>query len=445
MKTRSMTQKISSRFFLTSIFSFSLAAVLFSCIFYNAFKAQIWQDLASEAASIAKASDYIADPQDLAMFANDDLRISLLGADGSILYESTNTQDTAPLANNQAVLDAYQSGVGTALSGQILGVRTYYYALLLTDGSVLHMAHDAQGIFTIFYAALPAILCGCMFLLVAAMICSHFITKRILAPIMEMTRDLEHIQNNVPYRELSPFVSAIYSDRLLRVNNDKIRQEFTANVSHELKSPLTSISGYAELITMGLAKQEDIPQFATKIHAETQRMIALVDDILQLSQLDTMSVTIDTDPQFEQINLYDVGHDCIERLNINAKRAYVTLAFEGQDAMINGNRKLLEELFQNLCDNAIRYNKPGGKVILTVGRDQKNSAYLKVQDSGIGIPQDAQNRVFERFYRVDKSHSKETGGTGLGLAIVKHIVLAHEGQLSLESELGVGTQITVTF
>lgn len=331
-----------------------------------------------------------------------------------------------------------------------IGYRLFFTSLIgfafaaLVFTSIFHNDFDTH-VWEIYREALPLILLGCACAFGFAVISAILLARQIITPIMQMTRDLEHIQNNVPYKELSPFVSAIYSDRLLRANNEKIRQEFTANVSHELKSPLTSISGYAELITTGLAKPEDIPNFAERIHAESQRMIVLVEDILRLSQLDTMRENADNVSPFEQLNLYALGKECIERQTINAKRAFVTLALEGKDVLMNGNRQLIEELFQNLCDNAIRYNKPGGRVVISVGRDANNLAFMQVRDTGIGIPMDAQERVFERFYRVDKSHSKETGGTGLGLAIVKHIVLVHDGKLQLESELGVGTEIRVTF
>ncbi len=447
MKIRSMTQKISYRLFFTCIFGFILAALLFTSTFYAAFKAQVWADLSTQANGISVVCEYCTDKSDLAIFANEDFSITLVDTDGTVLYES-HPSDTANnyITEQEEIQEAFQTGIGIAQrETQSLAAYTYYYAVQLSDGTVLRIGQDAQSVWKIFHNALPVILLSCGGFLVVAFGVAYFLTRRITAPIMEMTRDLEHIQNNVPYRELSPFVSAIYSDRLLRENNEKIRQEFTANVSHELKSPLTSISGYAELITSGLAKTEDIPSFATKIHAEAQRMIILVEDILRLSQLDTMSERADGAPQFEQINLYELGLECIERQSINAKRAYVTLAIEGQDAFINGNRQLLSELFQNLCDNAIRYNKPGGRVTIVVGHSGASIPYMKVRDTGIGIPKESQGRIFERFYRVDKSHSKETGGTGLGLAIVKHIVLVHDGKLTLESELGKGTEISVRF
>ena len=223
-----------------------------------------------------------------------------------------------------------------------------------------------------------------------------------------------------------------------------MRQEFTANVSHELKTPLTSISGYAELIETGIAKPEDVPDFGRKIHSEATRMIQLVNDILQLSKLDTVSETGDT-PVMETVDLLEVAKECVERQKLNARRAYISLTYLGESAPVLGSRALLDELCQNLCDNAIRYNRPGGHVELRCGVGGDGCPYFEVEDNGIGIPQDSQTRVFERFYRVDKSRSKATGGTGLGLAIVKHIALLHDAKIDLQSQVGTGTTIRVTF
>ena len=223
-----------------------------------------------------------------------------------------------------------------------------------------------------------------------------------------------------------------------------MRQEFTANVSHELKTPLTSISGYAELIETGIAKSEDVPGFAQKIHVEASRMIQLVNDILQLSSLDNASET-GSEPEMETVDLLSVAKECVERQKLNARRAYISLTCLGESALVHGNRPLLDELCQNLCDNAIRYNRPGGKVQITTACNRDGHCTLTVTDNGIGIPKEAQTSVFERFYRVDKSRSKATGGTGLGLAIVKHIALIHGARIKLESQVDVGTTITVTF
>ena len=231
---------------------------------------------------------------------------------------------------------------------------------------------------------------------------------------------------------------------MLRENNEKMRQEFTANVSHELKTPLTSISGYAELIETGIAKPEDTPDFAHKIHVEASRMIQLVNDILQLSNLDNVSET-GASPTMETVDLLDVAQECVERQKVNARRSYISLTYLGESAPVTGSRSLLDELCQNLCDNAIRYNRPGGKVQIITARTRDGHCTLTVKDNGIGIPKEAQASVFERFYRVDKSRSKATGGTGLGLAIVKHIARIHNARIKLDSAVNEGTTITVIF
>jgi len=223
-------------------------------------------------------------------------------------------------------------------------------------------------------------------------------------------------------------------------DNQQMRKDFTANVSHELKTPLTSISGYAEMIENGMAREEDIKAFAGKIHAEAGRMISLIGDIIQLSELDEPNAVLETEP----VELKELAQDTVELLTFPAERRGVTFAVEGEDIVVQGNRNLLEELIYNLCDNAIRYNTPNGSVVVRTGV-KKNHVWLEVQDTGIGISLEHQGRIFERFYRVDKSRSRETGGTGLGLAIVKHIAEQHKAQIQLESEECVGTTIRVLF
>ena len=219
-----------------------------------------------------------------------------------------------------------------------------------------------------------------------------------------------------------------------------MRQEFTANVSHELKTPLTAISGYAELIASGMTSGEDTIHFATEIHKSAERLQYLINDIIKLSELDSDETKI----EFETLNLHEMALNCQAMMEIQAEKNEVTVEVEGYNVEIQGNKSLIEELMYNLCSNAVRYNKKGGKVTLITDREDGRPVFT-VKDTGIGIPKESQKRVFERFYRVDKSRSKSTGGTGLGLAIVKHIVAQHEAQISLESEVGVGTTIKVIF
>ncbi len=222
-------------------------------------------------------------------------------------------------------------------------------------------------------------------------------------------------------------------------DNAKVRtmkQELTANVSHELKTPLTSISGYAELIATGIAKQEDIPGFAMRIHKEAKRLLVLISEIIKLSKLDAA----DSPEMAQNINLYSMGEECIDLLSEAASRHNVTLKIAGGGGNVVGNEIMVNELMYILLDNAIGYNKPGGSVTLRIAEKS-----LTVQDEGIGISEENQSQIFERFFRVDKSRSKETGGTGLGLAIVKHIAELHGAAIQIQSELDKGTAITVIF
>ena len=220
---------------------------------------------------------------------------------------------------------------------------------------------------------------------------------------------------------------------------ERNRKEFTANVSHELKTPLQSIIGSAELLENGLVKPEDTERFVGNIKKEASRLVALINDIIRLSQLDE-----DSEPATESIDLYELSKEVVEVLSASAAKRQVNLELKGESCVIKGIRRYLYEIIYNLCDNAIRYNKENGKVIIDVSQKDGNTV-LSVTDTGIGIPAEHQSRIFERFYRVDKSHSKETGGTGLGLSIVKHAVGYHDGTIKLDSKVNEGTVITVTF
>ena len=224
-----------------------------------------------------------------------------------------------------------------------------------------------------------------------------------------------------------------------QVNAEKHRQEFTANVSHELKTPLQSIIGSAELMENGIVKEEDVPRFIGHIRKEASRLAFLIDDIIRLSELDE-----GTEMPRENVSLKVLSEEICETLSDAAKMKDVSLEVTGDDGVINGVRRLLYEIVYNLCDNAIKYNNPGGKVEVAVA-EQQSTVKISVSDTGIGIAPEHQDKVFERFYRVDKSHSKQSGGTGLGLSIVKHAVQYHHGKINVESELNKGTTISVWF
>ena len=445
MKARSMEEKISYRLFLMGFVGLICTAVLCIFVFHKAFTEQAWTALENEASLIATGYSLTDDPQQLSSFITGDLRITLIAADGSVIFESATTQQMENHLTRPEIQQAMSSGVGKdRRDSQTLGYETYYYAISLSNGEILRIAQDSETLWSIYDAALPAIVVSCIAMMFVAAVMAGLLTRSLVKPVLKMTDDLDHIQDNVPYKELVPFAESIHSDRILRENNEKMRQEFTANVSHELKTPLTSISGYAELIETGIAKADDIPDFGRKIHVEAKRMIQLVNDIIQLSHLDNFDNT-GTPPAMETVDLLDVAKECVERQKVNAKRAFISLTYIGENAPVLGSRSMLDELCQNLCDNAIRYNRPGGKVQIIVSCGRDGHCSLAVKDNGIGIPQEAQTSVFERFYRVDKSRSKATGGTGLGLAIVKHIALIHNARIKLDSQVDVGTTITVTF
>ena len=446
MKLRSMEEKISYRLFLMGFLGLLFTAALCIFVFHKAFTTQAWTGLEQEAELVSAGYEMTdQQPQELTHFVTEDLRITLISQDGSVLFESATDQPMENHLSRPEIKQAISDGVGKDIrDSQTMGYETYYYAVLLPTGEILRVAQDAETIWSIYDSSIPAIVLSCVALMMAAAILAGLLTKALVQPVLDMTEDLDHIQENVPYKELIPFAESIHSDRILRENNEKMRQEFTANVSHELKTPLTSISGYAELIETGIAKPEDVQGFAQKIHVEATRMLQLVNDILQLSKLDSASETGNT-PAMEVVDLLDVAKECVERQKLNARRAYISLSYLGESAPVRGSRDLLDELCQNLCDNAIRYNRPGGKVQITTACSRDGHCTLTVADNGIGIPKEAQSSVFERFYRVDKSRSKATGGTGLGLAIVKHIARIHGARIKLESQVDEGTTITVTF
>ncbi|MDD3193291.1 MAG: ATP-binding protein [Oscillospiraceae bacterium] len=437
-----MEEKINFRFLFIGLLSILLTAVSITMVFHNAFQEQAKEDLQNSAAIIAKSTLFLSDPEQLAEYSNDKLRITLIASDGQVQYESS--ADEAQMENHLSrpeIQAALQSGSGESLrQSTTLGYDTYYYALRLQDGKVLRVAIEIRNMYSIFEKALPSvILIGFLILLVSVLL-SSLLTKRLIKPIEVMAQHMDTMEENTPYKELIPFVRTIKEQQKKKMETAQMRQEFTANVSHELKTPLTSISGYAEMIETGIAKPEDIPVFAEKIHSESQRLLELIGDIMKLSELDEGR----KDLFFEQIDLLQVAQETQNRLQLQAQRAEVSVTVEGVPAPVNGNLKLLNELAFNLCDNAIRYNHPGGSVAMRTVCEE-GRAMLIVSDNGIGIAPDYQSRVFERFYRVDKSRSKETGGTGLGLAIVKHIAIQHHALLSLNSKPGEGTKITVSF
>ena len=291
--------------------------------------------------------------------------------------------------------------------------------------------------------AMPLIVLQIMAVILAVMVgltipVSKRLTNYIMDPLNEV--DLENIGDAEVYDELKPFFARVANEKERKEEIEKIRREFTANVSHELKTPLTTISGYAQMISNGMAKTEDITEFAKKIEKESGRLLTLIDDIINLSNLDERSGIENA----EDVDLSMITEEAICVLEKAAKERGIQIFYSKAPTFIKGNSTLLGELVYNLLDNAIKYNKENGKITVFVG-EGVDGVELSIKDTGIGIPHEDKERIFERFYRVDKSHSKKVGGTGLGLSIVKHVCTCHGAKIKVKSIVGKGTTMSVTF
>lgn len=374
-------------------------------------------------------------------------RITWIGSDGEVYFDSVrSSEELQNHLERPEVQQALNSGKGEAVRlSKTLDENTYYYALRLEDGSVIRVANTTRSSLASVLHTIPLLLMGCMLILAITMVLARIQTAKIVRPVNEL--DLDDPETGAVYDELSPLIERIKKQNatirqqiLMLSERQDLRREFSANVSHELKTPLTSISGYAEIMKNGLVKPEDMSRFAGKIYQEAQRMITLIGDIIRLSRLDEGL----PGGEHTDVNLYEVAEEALETLRDAAKGKQITMKLEGSAAVIQGDPRLLREMIYNLCDNAIKYNRPEGSVCIRVG-SVKGKVQVEVTDTGIGIPKEDQQRIFERFYRVDKSHSRQIGGTGLGLSIVKHGAIYHGAEILLDSELGKGTRITLRF
>ncbi len=408
----------------------------------------------------ASLNETVDDITVLERLSLDGKRVTLINPDGSVLYDSEEpAEEMENHANRPEVADAIEAGSGSSeRSSSTLGEIMLYEAVRLDNGTVVRLAQEQDGILAILASmALPIVLLAVVLLLVS-FVAARRLASSIIAPLLEV--DLDHPKRNSEdvYSEMEPMLNRIESQRQelkrqMRVlaDNDRMRREFTANITHELKTPLTTISGYAELIAGGMVADEaDLRDFGSRIHREAGRLTSLVNDILTLSNLDEAERTdsensADVLGSTEPVDVSRMLESISQRLEQVAKKADVTILLETKPAMVVGVPRLLDELAYNLASNAIRYNLPGGSVTLSCGIDEGGHPYIQVIDTGIGIAPEEQDKVFERFYRVDKSRSKVRGGTGLGLAIVKHAAVYHGASIDLASELGMGTCITVTF
>ena len=437
-----MKKKINLQFMFISAVGILLTFCLSTVIFYELFKSEVVDELKTYADVIKETQSYDQILQGEYDPDVDDLRITMIKKDGKVFYDSfADAKKMENHANRQEVRQALKHGNGKEIrTSDTLDKNTFYYAVRLDDGNILRVAKESRSIWSVFIKVTPAILILIFVILAISKMLSDVLTKSLLLPIEQMSENLDHLEDITTYKELMPFINTIQEQHKNILMNAKMRQEFTANVSHELKTPLTAISGYSELIQNGMTNEEETIRFAGEIHKSAKRLLTLINDTIRLSQLDTSEQKV----IYEAIDLYKIAEDCVNMLKFSAENHGITISIHGTNAYLEGNKEMLEEVVYNLCDNAIRYNNEGGKVDVTV-KPVKGKIYLCVEDNGIGISKEHQERIFERFYRVDKSRSKSTGGTGLGLAIVKHIIQQHGAHMELTSEKGKGTKIEIEF
>lgn len=450
------TQKISSKLYQALIITISIAVILTYitasvCISLKNTKTQE-KKLISEVEQLVVGGT--VDLEDLELRVANRYRHIVVIKDADIVYDGGDrntgiSSDDIDINEQYEIRMALQDGsaVNSYIEKSILK-KDISVAVATEDGYIICLSDTVDTAFKLMIYALPVLA-----ILLILIFVSIFIAESISRSV---AKDISMIEFDDPektcvYKELLPIAGRMkeHNEKTkemlesLQIEHDKqdtMRREFTANVSHELKTPLTSISGYAEIIGNGIVKDEDVPRFAGKIYEESQRLITLVGDIIKLSQLDDKEI----DVKFEDIDLYDMCSAVLSHLEMAASKRGIKLSLGGDHIKIHSAEQIVEEMIFNICDNAIKYNKENGSVTVFV-RQYIDGAEVSVADTGIGIEKDDIERIFERFYRVDKSHSKEIGGTGLGLSIVKHGAKFVGGSVSIESEPGNGTTVRLLF
>ena len=440
-KIQPMRQKMQHSMVFVLTATLVIAYIFLTGIMYRQTVTTVEEEIHREADYISKAvqisgTEYLNQMDEVR--AN--TRITWISTEGTVLYDSTEDEHTFENHKNRPeVKKAFAKGEGEDIrKSDTIGEEMCYYAEKMPDGTVLRVSRTMNSAMKSAFHILPFMVFLALVMIVTAWLLSKWQIERLIRPIN--TLDLENPLEQEMYPELQPLLERIEQSNKEKEAVAAMRREFSANVSHELKTPLTSISGYAEIMKDGLVRPEDMQHFSEKIYQEASRLITLVEDIIKLSRLDEGRVELEK----EEVDLYELSREIISRLAPQAAKNQVRLELTGESVKYTGIRQILDEMIYNITENAIKYNNPGGKVSVWAGNILQGKKIV-VTDNGIGIPEDQIDRIFERFYRVDKSHSKERGGTGLGLSIVKHGVMLHHGEVHVESKLGEGTRIELVF
>ena len=439
-----MKKKLYIRMTIVSAAMMFLTMIITVVTFYNVFSEQVMEDLKTDVHILNTTEavlQYVEQDFDPKI---SNLRITVIDKNGKVQYDSNaDIGNMDNHVNRPEIREALKYGTGKKIrKSDTFSKNTYYYAERLNNGKILRVAKEVGSIWQFFKHILPILIVELLLAVAICILVARMLARRLVEPIELLAKNIDDDEITATYEEIKPFLDKIHSQHKALKKSANMRQDFTANVSHELKTPLASISGYAELIEKGMAKEEDVRRFAGEIHKSSIRLLSLINDIIELSELDVM----DSEMATTTVSLAEEAENCVEMLQMNAKKHGVDIVIHKNQerGIIEANRDMIQEIIYNLCDNAIRYNQDGGHVIVSVFR-KEDKIVLQVQDDGIGIPKKEQERIFERFYRVDKARSKKTGGTGLGLAIVKHIAEQHEAEIEIDSVVGKGTSISILF
>lgn len=447
MKSKSLTFRIFLSTFSVGTLIYFLCALIFISNIYSYFERKIFSELETEAVFLEQ---YIADSNlsDLKKFNSIKNRITLIHKDGTVYFD--NMVDASRLENHslrEEFVAAKEKGAAkVSRYSSTMTDKTLYFAKSLQNGDVLRISCDQHSVAVLVLGMSQTLLIMLVLAVIISGIAAVWTSRRITNPLNQI--NLEKPESCAVYEELKPFTKRIAEENYEKTQREELRKQFTANVSHELKTPLTSISGFAEILKNGGTDEKTTKDFAGTIYEESQRMISLVNDIIKLSKLDEKSISLEKEP----IELLGLSKEIAKILSASAKAKNVKLDVHGDSGKIMGVQPVIYEMIYNLIDNAIKYNVQNGTVEVTVKEEKPekghtfgNKTVISVSDTGIGIPKNEQDRVFERFYRIDKSRSKELGGTGLGLSIVKHAAKFHDAAINLSSKEGEGSTFTITF
>ena len=439
-----MKRKINSVIISLVVCVITLITIVSSISFSSIYEKNEIIELQNECSLVIKGYE-LDDISYLESIEDSSLRVTLIDLEGNVIFDNQlNESEMENHASREEFKEAKENGYGISKRYSSSLLKTFYYVAYKLDNNIIRVSKVADSTLYILFINLWPLYIVAIVLIICSILLGFLLSKKIVDPINNI--NLEHPLENNKYKEIEPLLIRIEAQKneLMKENEEvlnasKVRQEFTSNVSHELKTPLHVISGYAELIKEGIVKDSDVKEFGEKIYSEASRMSKLVEDIMKISKLES-----DKTIEKTQLKLKNIVVTIVDSLMIEADKKNVKFKLSLNDCSISGNYDSIYSLIFNLVDNAIKYNKTNGKITIKL-QEVSNNVILSVKDTGIGIPKEDLDRIFERFYRVDKSRSKDSGGTGLGLAIVKHSLIVNNATIKVESELKKGSTFTVTF